>query len=58
MTNYYYEWEGDTVYRSEKGIVFAKSKGKNEVKVSFEHPGFVRAYMHGDKISKQQYDDF
>ena len=42
MTNYYYEWEGDTVYRSEKVLFSAKSKGKNEVKVSFEHPDLLR----------------
>lgn len=58
MINYYYEWEGDSVYKSENGKAFAKSKGKEEFEVNIDHPGFVRAYMSGEKITKEKYDSF
>ena len=58
MINYYYEWEGDSVYKSENGKVYSKSKGKEEVVIKEDHPGFIRAYMHGDKITKEKYDNF
>lgn len=58
MINYYFEWEGDSVYRSDNGKVFSKSKGRQEVEIKFDHPGFQRSFMHGEKITKEQYDNF
>lgn len=60
MIEYFYEWEGDVVFKSdsENQKYFAKLKGRQEFEVNFEHVGLQRAFMVGDKITKQKYDEF
>jgi sensor domain CHASE-containing protein len=60
MINYYYEWEGDVVFKvdTEGKKYYAKLKGLEESEINFEHPGLQRAFMSGEKITKQKYDDF
>jgi hypothetical protein len=60
MIEYFYDWEGDVVFKSdsENRKYFAKLKGRPEIEIKFEHPGFQRAFMVGDKISIEEYDKF
>jgi hypothetical protein len=60
MIEYLYEWEGDVVFKidTESKKYFAKLKGREENEVDFEHPGLQRAFMSGEKITKQKYVEF
>ena len=60
MIVYYYEFDNDLVFKSdrENQKYFMKSRGGDETEIHINHKGLEKAFMHGDVITKIEYDQF